>query len=178
MAKPEGIKRQATCAWPGFEDKIRDARYTVAENRFVVTFESGREYSFPRSVLDSDDGTEIVSVKVGAKRFFFQVSQASGNKYEVPWDRVLYEAEPRYPFFHGHAGRAEGFPEAGKAIRRLRLAKGMTQAQLARAAGIVRPNLCRVEGGKHRPTLQTLERIAAALKVPVVDLIVRKRVGG
>jgi len=32
----------------------------------------------------------------------------------------------------------------------------------------------RIEAGKHRPTLETLEKIAAALKVPVVDLIVRR----
>ena len=32
----------------------------------------------------------------------------------------------------------------------------------------------RIEAGKHRLTLETLEKIAAALKVPVVDLIVRR----
>jgi transcriptional regulator with XRE-family HTH domain len=50
----------------------------------------------------------------------------------------------------------------------------MTQAQLARAAGILRPNLSRIESGKHRPSVETLEKIAAALKLPVVDLILRQ----
>ena len=62
----------------------------------------------------------------------------------------------------------------GRQVRGLRKIKGMTQAQLARAAGILRPNLSRIEAGKHRPTLETLEKLAAALKVPVVDLIVRR----
>ena len=62
----------------------------------------------------------------------------------------------------------------GRQVRGLRKIKGTTQAQLARAAGILRPNLSRIEAGKHRPTLETLEKLAAALKVPVVDLIVRR----
>jgi hypothetical protein len=37
------------------------------------------------------------------------------------------------------------------------------------------PNLPRVEAGRHRPTLETLERVATALKVPVVDLILREK---
>jgi len=34
---------------PQFQRKIRDARYLVGEDRFIVTFDSGKEYSFPRS---------------------------------------------------------------------------------------------------------------------------------
>lgn len=173
MAKAEALKSTVTLA-PGFEDKIRDARYLVGENRFVVTFESGKEYSFARSALDCDDGTDVVSVKVDGRRFFFQVTQASGNEYEVPWDRVLYEAEASYPYYRGNRARVEKSGAVAAQVRNLRKAKGMTQAQLARAAGILRPNLSRIEAGKHRPTLETLERFAAALKVPVVDLIVRR----
>jgi hypothetical protein len=46
----------------------------------VVTFDSGKEYSFPRSALDIDDGCEVVSVRVDRKRFFFHVTQISGNR--------------------------------------------------------------------------------------------------
>lgn len=157
------------------EDKIRDARYLVGEDRFRVTFESGKEYGFARSVLDCDDGTDVVSVKVDGRRFFFQVTQASGNEYEVPWDRVLYEAETLYPYYRGNRARVEKSGAVAEQVRNLRKAKGMTQAQLARAAGILRPNLSRIEAGKHRPTLDTLERIAAALKIPVVDLILGEK---
>lgn len=173
MAKAEALKSTATLA-PGFEDKIRDARYLVGEDRFLVTFESGKEYGFARSLLECDDGTDVVSVQVDSKKFYFHVTQASGNKYEVPWDRVLYEAEASYPYFRGNRAKIERSGAVAAQVRNLRKAKGMTQAQLARAAGILRPNLSRIEAGKHRPTLDTLERIAAALKVPVVDLIVRR----
>ena len=53
----------------------------------------------------------------------------------------------------------------------LREEKGVTQQALARAAGMIRANLSRIEASKHRPTLETIERIATALKVPVADLI-------
>ena len=173
MAKAAALKSAATLA-PGFEDKIRDARYQVVADQFLVTFDSGKEYAFSRSLLECDDGTDVVKVEVDERRFFFCVLQASGNKYEVPWDRVLYEAEASYPYFRGDKAKIERSVAVGRQVRKLRKIKGMTQAQLARAAGILRPNLSRVESGKHRPSLETLEKIAAALKVPIVDLVLRK----
>ena len=151
-------------------DRIRDARYRVGEDRFFVTFDSGKEYGFARSLMECDDGTDVRTVDVNRGRFFFEVTQASGKKYEVPWDRVLHEAEAAYPYFRGRLSMKRP-SEIGRKIKELRETKGLTQDQLARAAGLLRPNLARIEAGKHRPTMDTLEKIAAALKVPVVDLI-------
>jgi DNA-binding XRE family transcriptional regulator len=152
-------------------DRIRDARYRVGEDRLFVTFDSGKEYSFARSLLECDDGTDVVSVKVDSKRFFFTVSQSSGNKYEVPWDRVLYEAKASYPYARTHTATIARPWSVGIEITKVRKARRMTQAELARAANILRLNLSRIEAGKHRPTLETLEKLAGALNVPVVDLI-------
>ncbi|HSE86081.1 MAG TPA: helix-turn-helix transcriptional regulator [Candidatus Binatia bacterium] len=155
-----------------FGQKIRDARFSVGESRFIVTFDSGKEYSFSRSSLEVDDGSELVSIQVDRRRFFFRVIQASGNRYEVPWDRVLHEAEPSYRYFRGRKDRTRTAHEAGAKIRKLREAKGITQVELADAVGMMRNNISRIEAAKHRPTLETLERIAKALKVSVADLIV------
>jgi transcriptional regulator with XRE-family HTH domain len=46
-----------------------------------------------------------------------------------------------------------------------RLARGMTQAQLGRAAGIPRPNLSAIERGDREVTLKTLRALALALDV-------------
>lgn len=156
------------------ENKILDTRYRPGEGLFLATFDSGKEYSFPRSLLECDDGTDVLKVEMNEKRFSFHVLQASGNKYEVPWDRVLYEAEASYPYYRGNRARVEKPQTVGEQIRRLRKAKGTTQAQLARTARILRPNLSRIESGKHRPTLETLEKLAVALKVLVMDLIVKQ----
>ncbi|MEE9551300.1 MAG: helix-turn-helix transcriptional regulator [Candidatus Binatia bacterium] len=174
MAKAEALKKITSFPRPGFEDKIRDVRYLVGDYRFLVTFDSGKEYSFARSLLECDDGTDLVTVRVDKKRYFFHVAQASGNRYEVPWDRVLYEDEESYLHFRRRGVRITGHQGVGRKIRELRNAKGMTQGQLARAAGMMRPNLTRIEAGKHRPTIETLERIAVTLKVSVVDLIISR----
>ena len=170
MAKTAALKKAEALQVSGPE-RIRDARYLVGEERFFVVFESGKEYGFARSVLECDDGTDVVSVKVDSKRFYFRVSQVSGNNYEIPWDRVLYEAEASYPYARMHTAPIARSRNVATEIAKARKARGITQAELARAANILRPNLSRIEAGRHRPTLETLEKLAGALKVPVVDLI-------
>ncbi|MAS44133.1 MAG: transcriptional regulator [Rhodobacteraceae bacterium] len=57
-------------------------------------------------------------------------------------------------------------------IKELRKAAGLTQEQLALAAGVTQPIVSQVERGR-RPSLETLELFAAALHVDVVDLFER-----
>ncbi|MFN7696400.1 MAG: helix-turn-helix transcriptional regulator, partial [Deltaproteobacteria bacterium] len=59
----------------------------------------------------------------------------------------------------------------GTRIRELRLAAGLTQAELARRTGIHRPNIARVEAGRHTPSLETLARLAAAIGVPTASVL-------
>jgi DNA-binding XRE family transcriptional regulator len=171
MRRSAALKTAEISSAPEFARKIRDARFLVGEDRFIVTFDSGKEYSFPRSSLEVDDGSELVNLQVDRRRFFFRVTQVSGNRYEIPWDRVLHEAEPSYPYFHGRSDRTRRTHEVGATIRKLREAKGITQEELAGAVGMMRSNISRIEAAKHRPTLETMERIAKALKVAVAELI-------
>ena len=174
MAKSAAVRSTENLSAQELERKIRDARYSVGEDRFIVTFDSGKEYSFPRSSLEVDDGSGVASVQVERRRFFFRVSQASGNRYEVPWDRVLHEAEPSYAQFRGRTAEAKTARNIGATIRRLREAKGLTQDRLATAVGMIRNNISRIEAAKHRPTLETMEKIAQALKISLVDLVARR----
>lgn len=171
MVRAAATKTAQSSLTSEFERKIRDARFLVGEDRFVVTFDSGKEYSFPRSSLEVDDASELVNIQIDRSRFFFRVTQVSGNRYEIPWDRVLHEAEPSYPYFRGRRGRTRTTREVGAKIRKLREAKGITQEELAGAVGMMRSNISRIEAAKHRPTLETMERIAKALKVSIADLI-------
>jgi DNA-binding XRE family transcriptional regulator len=172
MVKAAAVRTGERSLAPESRRKIRDARYLVGEDRFIVTFDSGKEYSFPRSSLEVDDGSELVHIQVDHRRFFFRVTQVSGNRYEIPWDRVLHEAETTYRYFRGRRGRTKTTRAVGATIRKLREAKGITQEKLAGAVGMMRNNISRIEAAKHRPTLETIERIAKALKVSVADLIV------
>lgn len=47
----------------------------------------------------------------------------------------------------------------------------MTQRELADRAGILRPNIGRLEAGRHTPTLPTIRSLAKALEVSVFDLL-------
>lgn len=59
----------------------------------------------------------------------------------------------------------------GQNIRRIRLAKGMTQGDLCRKLEVDRAYMSNVETGKKNPTLSTIERIAKALSVSVDELL-------
>lgn len=56
-------------------------------------------------------------------------------------------------------------------IAALRERRGMTQEVLASKARINRVTLARLERAMHEPTLDTLDRIARALGVKLVDLV-------
>src|SRR5207253_3397358 len=47
-----------------------------------------------------------------------------------------------------------------------RVAAGWTQRELAKRAGISFEHLCRIESGKHVPSVPTLDKIDRALKQP------------
>ncbi|MFI5756156.1 helix-turn-helix domain-containing protein [Streptomyces sp. NPDC051569] len=55
--------------------------------------------------------------------------------------------------------------ELGRTVREHREALGMSQAQLARAAGLQQPAVARFEAGGTMPTLPLLERFASALRL-------------
>ena len=60
-------------------------------------------------------------------------------------------------------------------IRQLRDARGMSQAQMAKAAGIPRPTWTNLESGGANPTLAVLLKVAAALHVRLEELLAAPR---
>ncbi|HUS15403.1 MAG TPA: helix-turn-helix domain-containing protein [Chloroflexia bacterium] len=61
--------------------------------------------------------------------------------------------------------------QLGPNLRAARLRRGMTLADLAAAGGLSKGFVSQVENDKTSPSLDTLERLAAALDVAVVDLL-------
>ena len=59
----------------------------------------------------------------------------------------------------------------GDKIRKLRKEKGLTQKQLGELCGIADSNIRKYESGKQNPKLETLQKIARALDVPILSLI-------
>ncbi len=58
----------------------------------------------------------------------------------------------------------------GERIRQLREQKGFSQGDVEKASGLLRCYISRVEHGHTVPSLDTLERFAAALDVPLYKL--------
>ncbi|MGH9184425.1 MAG: helix-turn-helix domain-containing protein [Acidimicrobiales bacterium] len=61
--------------------------------------------------------------------------------------------------------RISGFREL---VHRLRTEAGLTQAELAERMGTTQSAVARMEGGGTRPTLETLEKLAAAVGAELV----------
>lgn len=84
---------------------------------------------------------------------------------------------PRPPVLHEPAAAWTARPRppplgaVGARLRELRHAAGLRACQVAEAAGMARSNYARLEAGRHRPSLATLARAAAALRVPVAELL-------
>ena len=66
----------------------------------------------------------------------------------------------------------------GQNLRHLREARGLTQEQMARLAGLPRATWGHLESGSANPTLTVLHRAAAALQVPLEELMAPARALG
>ena len=58
----------------------------------------------------------------------------------------------------------------GKNIQRLRELKGISQQDLAAKCNFEKSNMSRLEAGRVNPTLSTLEKVANALEINLVEL--------
>ncbi len=161
---------------PGAGQTLKSVRYLPKEGGYFVAFRNGKTYELARRAIEADDGTPLL----GEPRIIhggeaFEVSQRSGNAYRVPWDAVLYLQEPSYPYHKSKPAaqedRTKRAARIGARIRQLREAGGLSLSDLASRTGIHPPNLSRLESGKHDPSIETLERVAAALSARLVDIV-------
>lgn len=57
--------------------------------------------------------------------------------------------------------------EPGYQIARLRIQRGLTQAQLAELVGTRQPSIARLENGSSKPSLNFLNKVASALNARI-----------
>lgn len=60
----------------------------------------------------------------------------------------------------------------GAALRRLRLAAGLTQEQLGLESGVQRNFISLIETGHNQPTIGTVSKLARALGMKASDLVI------
>jgi transcriptional regulator with XRE-family HTH domain len=76
---------------------------------------------------------------------------------------------PRDPA--GTSGKSKAAAHLGRNIQALREARGQTQQQIARVAGVPRATWANLESGAANPTLSVLVRVAQALAIRLEELI-------
>lgn len=79
----------------------------------------------------------------------------------------LSKADRRTP---SPSDRSNDARELGVKIRALRKAGGWTLEDVARSIGVSKSAISQIENGRTEPSLQTLRRLAAALKIPLAKL--------
>jgi transcriptional regulator with XRE-family HTH domain len=68
--------------------------------------------------------------------------------------------------------------ELGRNMRQLREGRALTQAQIAKLAGLPRATWANLESGEGNPTLSVLQRVAIALQVSLEELLSAPRAAG
>ena len=59
----------------------------------------------------------------------------------------------------------------GQRLREIREARNMSQLEISEATGLVQPYVSRVENGHTIPGVETLEKWASALKIPLYQIL-------
>lgn len=168
------VKQLHALTDPDSGKRFAGADYLGRLRSFLVRFSNGAAYLLALADLSEADESRVIRTRVSPTRRYFTVYQESGNVFEVPWDEVLYHCESTYPYFKGRTSTEDDGNRAkriGERVRTARESQGLTVSQVADRAGMKRPNLSRVEHGRHVPSLETLERIADALDLPVASLV-------
>lgn len=68
------------------------------------------------------------------------------------------------------------FMDIGKKIKQLRNAQGLTGIELGKKANIGQSTISAIEAGKRSPTIETVEKICAALGIHVSDLFDKRMI--
>jgi DNA-binding XRE family transcriptional regulator len=134
----------------------------------LVVLGNGDASMHRRPIDASDDGSEIASITIDPSATKASLLLKSGAVCQ------LTVASMASDMANGQDDIAIDGEKLGARLRELRLAAGLTQAELARRTGIHRPNIARVEAGRHTPSLETLARIANAIGVSTTYVLVSR----
>lgn len=140
-----------------------------ASDGVLVVLGNGDASLQSRPIDASDDGSEISSITIDPSATKATLVFESGAVSQLTLASMRAS-----DMTNGQGDIAIDGERLGARLRELRLAAGLTQAELARRTGIHRPNIARVEAGRHTPSLETLARIANAIGVSTTHVLVSR----
>ena len=165
------VARVASCL-PRRFDRRRGLRFefvTVSPcgDEVLAVLGDGEALLVVRPLDPVDDGSEIVGISIDQNAARATLELKSGVSCQLKADALRSASGTT----NGSADIAIDGEKLGARLKELRLAAGLTQAELARRTGIHRPNIARVEAGRHTPSLETLSRIASAIGVSTTHVL-------
>lgn len=140
-------------------------------SELLAVLGDGRAQLLARPLSAADDGSDVLAIHLAADARSAEVELTSGARVPVSSADL-----PNGGDASANRSDAQGLLEVdgatlGRRLRELRLAAGLTQAELARRTGIHRPNIARVEAGRHTPSLETLARLAQAIGISTTRVL-------
>ena len=129
---------------------------SLLEDGIELGFADGAEGLIPYSDLPEIGERATLSTLELPNPYEMVLKTAQGATIEIPWDFARHYCDACYrPAVEAIAMR--GRHTLGQRVRRLRNSAGLSQDALARAAGIGRVTLVRLEKGEQTPRFKTLE---------------------
>ena len=148
---------------PGRARRFEFVTVSPRDNEVLAILGDGSASLLKRPIHKADDRTEVVAITLAEDAASVSLELASGITFELRAAALSQRSA-------GNGAPIDG-TRLGARLRALRLEAGLTQAELARRTGIHRPNIARVEAGRHTPSLETLARLATAIGVPTTRVL-------
>ena len=134
-----------------------------------ITFADGRSGVIPFDDIRGIDRERLAGVELPSQHVLI-LRDANDESVDIPWDFARHYCDPAHRE-RSEAAESRGRTRLGNRVRDLRKHAGMTQQQLATAAGIGRVTLVRIENGSYSPRFRTLDALAHALNRPLTHLL-------
>lgn len=153
-------------------DRIACATPSPDGKALLVRFGDNRSYTLRLEDIEDFDEERVSDARTDMDGAEVVVTGPAGREATIPWDFILYKCAPGYVAARPQGSDRELGPRAiGRRIRKLREERGMDITTFARLSGLARPNVHRLEGGLHRPQMETLAKAAKVLGVAIADLL-------
>ena len=146
---------------------INSAR--VLSHGVEITFADGRSGVIPFDDIRGIDRERLADVELPSQHVLI-LRDTNDESVDIPWDFARHYCDPAYRE-RSEAAASHGRSRMANRVRDLRKQAGMTQQQLAEAAGIARITLVRIENGSYSPRFRTLDALARALNHPPAHLL-------
>jgi DNA-binding XRE family transcriptional regulator len=178
---PRIVKALCRRADRGRANRFEYLTVSPRPNELLALLGDGSAALLTRPIGEDDDNSEVAGIVLEGDAQAATLRLSSGKQLTIRASAVASVAgQTTQPIHNGSshsgglgidgAGAVDG-ARLGARLRELRLAAGLTQAELARRTGIHRPNIARVEAGRHTPSLETLARLASAIGVPTTVVL-------